>query len=404
MTLLAGFRLVELSAFVAAPLGGTTLAELGADVVRIDPPGGPADHGRWPLHQGKSLYWAGLNRGKRSVAIDVRSERGRALVTDLISAAGACLTNLPLGSWASHAELSVKRPDLIMVQLTGGPDGSAAVDYTVNAAVGFPWVTGPESWDGPVGHVLPAWDVGAGYLAALALVSADRHRLRTGEGQLVRLSLFDVAASVASHLGLLAEAQLTEEPRRRYGDHVYGTFGRDFRTKDGRHLIVIALTPRQWEDLVQATGLATGVEALERRHDADLTREGDRFRYREEICALLEPWFTARDFTDVAAALNARHVLWGPYQTFKELVSRDSRWTANPMVAALDQPGIGQHLAAASPLLFSRAERLPPRPAPQHGEHTADVLRSWLGLAGPEVAQLERDGIIRTLDPGSGRV
>lgn len=404
MTLLEGFRLVEISAFVAAPLGGSTLAELGADVIRIDPPGGAVDIGRWPLHRGQSLYWAGLNRGKRSVAIDVRSERGRALVTDLIAAAGACLTNLPLGTWASHAELSRRRPDLIMVQLTGAPDGSAAVDYTVNAAVGFPWVTGPESWDGPVGHVLPAWDVGAGYLAALALIAADRHRLRTGEGQVVRLSLFDVASSVASHLGLLAEAQLSEESRQRYGNHLYGTFGRDFRTKDHRHLMVIALTARQWADLVQATDLGHQVESLERRHDVDLTREGDRFQHREEICALLDPWFAARDLVDVAATLNARHVLWGPFQTFRELVSSDPRWTANPMVAELDQPPIGPHLAASSPLAFSRAERLPPRPAPRHGEHTAEVLGSWLGLQESEVASLEREGIIRTSDPSGGRV
>ena len=95
--ILEGFKLIEVSAFVAAPLGGATLAELGADVVRVDPPGGGIDAGRWPLHNGASLYWAGLNQGKRSVNVDLRSERGQQIVADLIVEAGACLTNLPLG-------------------------------------------------------------------------------------------------------------------------------------------------------------------------------------------------------------------------------------------------------------------------------------------------------------------
>src|SRR5215831_17277305 len=93
--ILAGLRVVELSAFVAAPLGGATLAALGADVIRIDPPGGGIDIGRWPLHGGRSLYWEGLNRGKRSVTLDLRSERGQEIAARLAARAGTLLTNLP---------------------------------------------------------------------------------------------------------------------------------------------------------------------------------------------------------------------------------------------------------------------------------------------------------------------
>src|SRR5438309_8188818 len=120
-------KVVELSAFVAAPLAGATLASLGAEVVRVDPPGGGVDADRWPLHEGHSLYWAGLNQGKRSVTIDTRLDAGQRLVTQLIAKAGIVLTNLPARRWASYERLVQARSDLIMAVVTGNPDGSSAV-------------------------------------------------------------------------------------------------------------------------------------------------------------------------------------------------------------------------------------------------------------------------------------
>src|SRR5215470_18992049 len=109
--ILAGLRVVELSAFVAAPLGGATLAALGADVVRVDPLGGGIDIGRWPLHAGRSLYWQGLNRGKRSVTLDLRSERGQEVAARLAADAGTVLTNLPARGALAHDRLKQRRPD-----------------------------------------------------------------------------------------------------------------------------------------------------------------------------------------------------------------------------------------------------------------------------------------------------
>src|SRR5260370_37837129 len=182
--ILSGLRIVEMSAFVAAPLSGATLAAMGADVIRVDPPGGGVDIGRLPLHRGRSLYWAGLNQGKRSVAIDTRHEPGQEKVAELITApgegGGIFLTNLHVSGWNSYDHLKKLRGDLIMVVITGSRDGSAAVDYTVNAALGFPFITGPEGTEGPVNHVLPAWDAMTGFLAATAILPAERHRRRAG--------------------------------------------------------------------------------------------------------------------------------------------------------------------------------------------------------------------------------
>jgi len=380
--ILAGLRVVELSAFVAAPLGGATLAALGADVIRVDPPGGGIDIDRWPLHRGRSLYWAGLNQGKRSVTIDTRTEVGQRQVAGLIAApgegGGIVLTNLPVKGWSSYVELSKLRRDLIMVVITGDRDGGTAVDYTVNAALGFPRLTGPEDHDGPVNHVLPAWDGMTGFLAALAILAAERHRRLHGEGQLVELSLSDVGLAVAGHLGLIGEAMLEAQPRGRFGNDVYGTFGRDFGTRDRRRVMVLALTVHQWASLGEATGLARDFVALEARVGADFRKEANRWVHRAPLCEMLAEWMAERDLAEVGEAFERHGVLWGPYQTFKQLVTEDPRAsTANPMFAEVEHPGLGSILTAGSPLRFSAAAPVPPRPAPALGEHTEEVLREF---------------------------
>src|SRR5215207_6367789 len=130
---LDGLTIVEGSAYVAAPLGGMTLAQLGADVIRFDDIHGGLDHRRWPLAQnGQSLFWAGLNKGKRSLRVNLRSDEGRELVSEVIAAAGAFLTNFPARGWLSYETLRARRGDLVMVHLKGNRDGTSEVDYTVN--------------------------------------------------------------------------------------------------------------------------------------------------------------------------------------------------------------------------------------------------------------------------------
>lgn len=380
--ILAGLRVVELSAFIAAPLGGATLAALGADVIRIDPPGGGVDIARWPLHRGRSLYWAGLNQGKRSVTIDMRSDEGRRLVSRLATApgegGGIVLTNLPVRGWNSYAELSKLRRDLIMVVITGDRDGGTAVDYTVNAALGFPWLTGPDGHEGPINHVLPAWDGMTGYLAATAILAAERYRRLHGEGQLVELSLADVGMAMAGHLGLIGEAVLEPEPRGRFGNDVYGTFGRDFATRDGRRVMVLALTVRQWNSLGEATGLSGEFSALEARLGADFQAEGDRWRHRRPLFELLDSWISRRSLAEVREAFDAQGVLWGPYQTVKQLVAEDHRLSGpNSIFSNVDHPGLGRFLTPGSPLRFGLGTPVPARPAPALGQHTAEVLREF---------------------------
>lgn len=379
--ILGGLRLVEVSAFVAAPIAGATLASLGAEVIRVEQIGGGIDARRWPLHEGRSLYRAGLDRGKRSITVDLRSTRGQQLVADLIAGSGEdggiFVTNLAAKEWMSYERLAEARPDLIMVVIGGTPDGGPAVDYTVNAGIGFPWITGPEAWANPVNHVLPAWDVAAGLLTCTAVLAAERHRRRTGEGQLVQLALSDVALAVSAQLGFIAEAAQIDEPRGRFGNDLYGSYARDFRTFDGRFVMVCALTRRQWKGLAEATGLATAFASLEALHNVDLGDEGARFVHRREISALVEPWVAGRTLEEVRSTFDAHGVLWGAYRTFKELVRDDPR-ASN---------------LTASPLVFSSHSQKPAPSAPQIGSDTVSVLRDVLGLSAEAIVELREAGV-----------
>jgi 2-methylfumaryl-CoA isomerase len=393
--ILAGLRLVEGSAFVAAPLGGMTLAQLGADVIRFDQLGGGLDYQRWPLAgDGQSLFWAGLNKGKRSIQIDIRSPEGRELATALISSAGALLTNFPARGWLSYESLKAAREDLIMVALAGNPDGTSEVDYTVNPATGFPWATGPRNLAEPLNSVLPAWDVAMGTLAAVGLLAADRQRSRTGQGELIRLALSDVAFAMVGNLGRIAEAQLGGRDQRKDGNYLYGAFGHDFATADDRRVMVVALTPRQWHALVDATGLGERFAGIEGATGHDLDTETGRYEARDLIAAILRPWFEARTLAQIREAFTGTSVSWGPYQTFRQLVEEDPRISENPLFEEIEHPGVGRYLAPRSPLDFATYGRLPVRRAPLLGEHTEEVLADVLGLSPAEIGDLHDRGVV----------
>ena len=400
---LAGLSVVEGTAFVAAPSGGMTLAQLGADVIRFDQVGGGIDHRRWPLTaDGVSLYWNGLNKGKRSLAVDLRDGEVTELLTELIAGAGNFLTNFPARGWMDPERLTTRsrelgHDDLVMVVVTGSHDGTTALDYTVNCAVGYPSLTGHPDDPRPVNNVVPAWDLVCGQMAATGLLAADRRRRLGGGGGLVTIALADVALATVGALGNLAEAQVNGTERDRVGNAIYGAFGRDFVTGDGRRAMVVAITAKQWSGLQAATGTADVVAALADELEVDLGDEGERYLVTDRLCALFEPWFAARTLTEVAAALDEHEVCWGPYRSVVQMVAEDPRAsTENPLFAELDQPGVGRHLVPGSPLAFGGADAVGrgAMVAPRLGQHTEEILTGELGLSAGALGALVDRGAV----------
>lgn len=399
---LNGMRIIEGSAFVAAPSGGMALAQLGAEVIRFDPIGGGLDHQRWPLtHDGVSLYWAGLNKGKKSIQVDLQSREGQELLQELVTApgedAGYFLTNFPAKGWLSYDNLRQRREDLIMLNVLGNYDGTTALDYTVNAAMGYPSVTGPEGFDGVINHVLPAWDIVCGQTAAMGLLAAGRHRDRTGEGQFIQLALSDVALSAVAALGHIAEAQMLDSERERIGNDLYGALGRDYGTSDGNRVIAVAITKKQWKALCSACEMTEAMKQLAVAEGLDLEKnEGDRFRVRDRIHPHIEQWCQTRTLEEVRQVWDDLGVCWGPYQTFKELVNQDKRVSeANPMFSIINQPGIGSYLSPKSPLNFRSILQSEPLVAPLLGEHTEEILGDILHLSENEIGKLNDKKIVQ---------
>lgn len=385
---LTGLTVVEVSSFVAAPLCGMTLGQLGAQVIRIDPIGGASDVQRWPLAaDGTSIYWTGLNKGKRSATIDLRSPEGQQLVQRLIvEGDGVVVTNAAGLSWLSHDRLAARRSDVIHVQLLGRGDGSTGVDYTVNAGIGFPLVTGPANHAGPINHVLPAWDVCCGLYAALAVVTAIRRRDQSGVGARISLALEDVALATAGNLGLLTEPQVNGTQRQRLGNAIYGQYGQDFTSRDGVTFMVVTLTGRHFRDLVEVTGTGAAVSALAEALGVDFGTEGDRYRYRDVLSGLFATWFAEHTAHKITAALSDTTVLFERYSTFAE-VAADPKVTANPLFSRLHQPGVGDYFAPGMPAAFDGTHPAS-APAPALGQDTADVLAQYLGLTTADIARL----------------
>jgi 2-methylfumaryl-CoA isomerase len=401
-------RIIEVSAYVATPLAGMTLAQLGADVIRVEPIGGQADRTRMPLaDQGASLYWAGLNQGKRAVEVDFRSAGGRAVVRDLVARSGEhggiVISNTTRFPDLSYDELVKVRPDVVQILLTGTRDGSTAVDYTVQAEVGLHGVTGPEGTIGPVNDVLPFWDVACGGYLSVGLLAAERHRLLTGQGQFVSVSLRDVAMATLSNLGYLSEAQLDPTPRPRAGNYVYGMFGRDFSTLDGARVMLVILTARHWGELLRVTRLDAVFAAVEASYGVDFSHENIRYEYRELLSGLLKPWFESRTATEVLGALGSTSVLCTRYRDLADLAADGGQVLADdPLFNSVDHPGIGRHFVAGSPIVMNGLQ-YPAHPAPAVGQHTDEVLSELLGYSSQTVRDLQERGLVGGAKTGVAR-
>jgi 2-methylfumaryl-CoA isomerase len=391
--LLPGLTVIEASSFVASPTAGLYLAQMGAEVIRVDQIGGGPDFHRWPItDNGDSLYWENLNRAKKSLALDIGRPEGRELLQALVRATGQLITNFPVKGFLSHETLSKGRPDLITVRVMGWADGSPALDYTVNNAVGYPMLTGagPE----PVNHVLPAWDLLTGAYASFALMAALRQRDSTGKGGEIRIPLSDVAIGTVANLGSIAEVMDTGADRPRLGNTVFGLFGRDFITRDGKRTMIVVVTHRQWANLIAALDLDEAIAKVEAQRGVSFAKDdGLRFTHRDALFPLFETAIAARDHADLAAAFDAGGIVHSAYGTMADGVRDPRLVTENPIFGTADDPSGTRYPAVGAFATLPAEARRPPAPAPRNGQHSEEILAERLGLSSGEIANLFDNGI-----------
>jgi len=401
--LLSNVRIVEGASFIAAPYCALMLSQLGAEVIRFDPIGGGPDFHRWPITpEGNSLYWEGLNKGKKSVALNLSAPEGRDLAVALATApgenGGIFVTNFPNTGFLSHERLCARRSDMLTARVMGKADGSSAVDYTVNCAVGLPFMTGPvEAPDVPVNHVLPAWDLLAGSTAAVALLAAIEHRRRSGLGQEIHMPLTDIAAATLGTLGQIAEVSLSGQDRPKGGNSLFGAFGRDFAAADGKRFMVVALTAKQWESLIKALDISFSIEKLEQKLDVSFkTDEGNRFRHKDQLDLVVASAIARLSSKEVASRFEASGVCFGPYRTLKEAVEDDPSFaSANPVFSDVTHPSGRTYRTPGYPASFGAMERRPPTAAPMLGQHTQEVLSKVLSLPDYAISDLHERGVVQ---------
>jgi 2-methylfumaryl-CoA isomerase len=403
--LLSDLSLIEVSSFVASPTVGLYCAQLGAEVIRVDHKAGGLDYHRYMLTaEGRSLSWENLNRAKRSVALDLRSPEGRELCVALAAATGTCVTNLPEASFLSHAAMAARRADMVSLRIMGWHDGRQAMDFTVNAAAGYPLMCGPEEWDAstapPVNQVMPAWDFLTGAYSAFALLAALRHRDATGEGNELRVPLGDVAIGTLANSGTMAEMLYRGADRERLGNAIWGAFGRDFRSKDGVRFMVAALTEKQWDGLVAAFGLKTPIGQLEVELGVRFA-DGDRprFEHRHRLFELFQRVAGSQDYAALAALLSAHGCTFERYRTAHEAASDPVLVANNPLFGPSPaNPSGFEYPATRSFANLPGHAAGDPAPAPFLGEHSEEVLTERLGLSSGEIGRLVDAGTVALSD------
>ena len=386
---LAGVRVVDLSRVLAGPYCTMMLADLGADVVKIERPGEGDETRTWgpPYAGGEAAYFLAVNRSKRSVAVDLKEPEGRALVLDLCARADVVLENfrpgaaerLGLGAAAVHE----RNPTVVYCSITGfgrhGAPERPGYDFVVQAESGLMAVTGEP--DGPPTKAGVALvDVVTGLHAAVAIVAALRSREATGRGERIEVSLLDSAFSAL--VNVAQNALVTGEEPGRFGNaHPSIAPYQPFRAADG-WVAVAAANDGLFARLCEVLG------RNELARDERFLTNAARVRNRDELIALLEEAFAARGADDWVAELDAAGVPAGKIRGVLEALR-----AAAPATAAVEHPSAGELELVAPPFAFASSGLREPTAPPLLGQHTREVLAE-LGLTADRIAELEARGVV----------
>jgi len=390
---LSGIRVIDFGRFIAGPYCGMLLADMGADVIRIDRRQGSEDRYTGPVtEQGEGGAYLSLNRNKRSLTLDTSKPGAAEVIRRLIRSADVVLANLPIAvlrkMGLDYESASAIKPDIILARMsTFGPDGPYAnrlgFDSIAQAMSGAMSLTGFPG--APIRSVVPFEDYGTALHTAFGIMVALYHRARTGEGQIVDGSL--LATGVTFMQALLAERSVTGIEREPRGNAAFFTAPADtYRTKDGWVIVQVigADMFARWARLVGREDLIA-----DPRFAGDLLRAGNR----ETITTAMNQWLATRTTAEALAALHAARVPAGPVLDLGEVLE-DTQVKARNLLQYVDYPG------APKPVpLANTAVQLSATPgsirhrAPTLGEHTDEVLHE-LGYSQEEISTLREAQVV----------
>ena len=401
--LLQGIRVIDAASFIAGPVATTAMADFGADVVKIEPPGGDTYRVRNAGYPPSpyNFPWIVDNRSKRGVAIDLRAEDGRRVLHRLVRGADVFVTNVPLDGRARLGvrweDLAPLNPRLIYGSITaygetGEEAGRPGFDSTALwARTGLMDLVRPSP-DAPPARSLPGMgDHPTGMSLFGAIMAALYQRERTGRGAMVSTSLLanGLWLNAIAAQGILCGARTVVRPPR---EEAVDALGNLYRTRDDRWFL-IALTPdgRRWQDFTAAIGRP------ELHADARFATPPARRANVRELIAILDAVFAERDWAEWRRVLEAAGIAFGVVGTLEE-IPHDPQMRASGALVPIEDPRAGASLTVSSPLQIGGQEKVSATMAPEIGEHTVEVLRE-AGLDRAEIDRLLRDGVIVQAKP-----
>ena len=395
MRLFDGVRVLDLSRMLAGPYGAMLLADLGAEVVKIEEPGGgdPMRAMGPPFLDGESAYFLSINRNKKSVALDLERPEGRAVFLDLCRVADVVWENFRPGVMArlgcAPETLRAQNPRLVVCSISAfGQEGPyrdwPAFDLALQAMGGAMSITGEEGRP-PARMGLPMGDLAGGMFGALAVAGALFRRAQTGEGTAIDLSLLDCQASLLTYVAQYFWAD-GRVPGRVGSGHASVVPYQAFATRDG-FLVVSVFAEKFW------SGFCRAIERPDLIADPRFDSNRKRVERKRELVPLLEAIFPARPTAEWLARLQKEGVPAAPIQRVDEVL-RDPQVLLREMVVDLEHPRLGSVKTLGTPIKPAGAPPFRPAPPPGLGEHTDAVLGGLLGYPPERITALRRSGVI----------
>ena len=396
---LSGVRVLDLSRVLAGPWCTQTLADLGADVIKVErPPGGGSSGGDDTRGWGPpflkdstgadttdAAYYLGTNRNKRSITVDIARPEGQALIRTIALQSDVFVENYKVGDMARYGldfpSLHALNPRLVYCSITGfGQTGPyrerAGYDYAIQGMGGLMSVTGPSraeiaddaSGGGPQKVGVAVADLFTGMYAATAILAALRHRDLTGDGQAIDMALLDTQVAMLANLG--ANYLTTGVAPQRIGNaHQNIVPYQVFEVADG-HMIVAVGNDSQFAKFCEVAGQSSIAK------DPRFTRNADRVRHRATLVPVLAALMKARSRSDWLESLEAAKVPCGPINDLADVFA-DPHICAREMMVQMQHPLAGRVTLVASPIKLSATPVQYRRPPPLLGEHTAELLREF---------------------------